>query len=91
MIAAGVNRSDIMQRRGAYPPPDSFWNVLLDFEAEYTYANGVRLIYKIDSPYVKFEGTEGWVRADYPNKLEVGPASVGKPTIEGTPGNDSTL
>ena len=74
----GTDRSGpvSVEARGAYPPPDSFWNVLLDFEAEYTYANGVRLIYKIDSPYVKFEGTEGWVRADYPNKLEVGPASV---------------
>jgi predicted dehydrogenase len=65
-----------VEARGTYPPPDSFWNVLLDFEAEYTYANGVRLIYKIDSPYVKFEGTEGWIRADYPSKLEVSPGSV---------------
>jgi myo-inositol 2-dehydrogenase/D-chiro-inositol 1-dehydrogenase len=54
-----------VEARGEYPAPPSFWNVLLDFEAQYRYANGVRLIYKIDSPYVRFEGTEGWIEASY--------------------------
>jgi predicted dehydrogenase len=53
-----------VEGRGEYPPADSFWNVLLKFEVEYKYASGVRLIYKTDKPYVRFEGTEGWIQAD---------------------------
>jgi myo-inositol 2-dehydrogenase / D-chiro-inositol 1-dehydrogenase len=52
-----------VEARGEYPPADSFWNVLLTFESRYRYANGVELIYKIDNPYVRFEGTEGWIHA----------------------------
>ena len=65
-----------VEGRGTYPPADSFWNVLLDFEIQYRYANGVRLIYKIDQPYVRFEGSEGWIRAEYGGKLTAEPASV---------------
>lgn len=54
-----------VEARGEYPEPSSFWNVLLAFEAQYRYANGVRLIYKTDQPYVRFEGTEGWIEASY--------------------------
>lgn len=80
-IAQWGNRSDrsgpvSVEARGTYPPADSFWNVLLDLEAEYQYANGVKLIYKIDQPYVRFEGAEGWIQADYPAKLEVSPGAV---------------
>jgi predicted dehydrogenase len=65
-----------VEARGAYPPADSFWNVLVDFEAEYRYANGVRLYYKTDKPYVRFEGSEGWILAGYPNTLQADPAAV---------------
>jgi predicted dehydrogenase len=64
-----------VEGRGEYPPRDSFWNVLLNFEIEYKYANGVKLVYKTDSAYVRFEGTEGWVHADY-SKLEVSKSNV---------------
>ncbi len=53
-----------VEGKGSYPPPESFWNVLLDLEVQYKYANGVRLTYKIDAPYIKFEGDDGWVRSD---------------------------
>lgn len=49
---------------GEYPT-DGLWGVLLKFELRYKYANGVRLIYRSSRPYVRFEGTDGWVEADY--------------------------
>ena len=63
--------------RGTYPPADSFWNVLLSFEAEYRYASGVRLFYKTDEKvYVRFEGSEGWIFAEYMKPLRAEPAAV---------------
>ena len=29
------------------------------------YANGVRLFYNTSRPYIRFEGSEGWIEADY--------------------------
>ncbi len=65
-----------VEGRGVYPPADSFWNVLLSFEIQYRYANGVRLYYKIDKPYVRFEGSEGWIHAEYGKALVAEPASI---------------
>jgi myo-inositol 2-dehydrogenase/D-chiro-inositol 1-dehydrogenase len=66
---------------GKYPS-DGLWNVLLDFEIRYKYANGVRLIYKINRPYVRFEGTDGWIEADYNSRsIKTGPASILKAPI----------
>lgn len=69
-----------VEGKGAYPPPDSFWQVLLDFEVHYRYANGVRLIYRIDKPSIRFEGTEGWIFADDTGKIE-----ASRPAILETP------
>jgi predicted dehydrogenase len=67
---------------GKYPP-DGLWNVLVDFEIKYKYANGVRLIYKINRPYVRFEGTDGWIEADYNSrKVKTHPESILKSTIK---------
>jgi predicted dehydrogenase len=66
---------------GEYPR-DGLWNVLLSFEIQYRYANGVRLFYSIDKPYVRFEGTEGWIQADYNDRsLKAEPASILKSPI----------
>ncbi|MDR3676496.1 MAG: Gfo/Idh/MocA family oxidoreductase [Acidobacteriota bacterium] len=66
-----------VEAHGTYPPADSFWNVLLNFEAEYRYANGVRLFYKTDDKvYVRFEGSEGWIFAEYLKPLQAEPASI---------------
>jgi len=54
-----------VEGHGVYPPPDGLWNVLKTFEVRYRYANGVQMIYKTESPYVRFEGTEGWIRANF--------------------------
>lgn len=64
-----------VEGNGNYLPSDSFWNVLVDFEIRYRYANGVQLIYKTESAYVRFEGDEGWIAAET-QKLEAEPASV---------------
>jgi len=65
-----------VEGRGTFPPADGLWNVLLEFEVEYRYANGVRLIYRTEKPYVRFEGSEGWIHAEYGAALAAEPASV---------------
>jgi predicted dehydrogenase len=66
-----------VEASGTYPPADSFWNVLLNFQAEYRYANGVRLFYKTDEKvYARFEGSEGWIFAEYAKPLQAEPAAV---------------
>lgn len=51
--------------KGEYPGPDSFWNVLLNFDVKYRFANGIEWIYRTESPYFIIEGDEGWVRAGF--------------------------
>ena len=53
-----------IEARGKYADHD-LYNVLVDFEANYRYANGVRLNYRMDHPFVRFEGEGGWIEADY--------------------------
>ena len=52
------------------------WNTVLRFEARYRYANGVALVCRSDTPYIRFEGTDGWIRVDYPSTITAEPASV---------------
>ena len=47
------------------PPRENLWNVLLDFEAHYHYANGVSLEYRMERPVIRFEGDEGWVETEF--------------------------
>jgi hypothetical protein len=54
-----------VEGRGVSPPPGNLWNVLKTFEVHYRYADGVRMIYKTESPYVRFEGDDGWVQAHF--------------------------
>jgi predicted dehydrogenase len=64
-----------------YPPKGSLWNVLVEFEVHYKYANGVRLIYKTEKPYVKFEGTDGWIYTEFGGPLVAEPKSLLKEKI----------
>lgn len=53
---------------GKYPSPGSgLWNVLIDFKAQYRYANGVVMDYLIDKQgaYLRVEGEEGWIQANW--------------------------
>lgn len=45
------------------------WNSLNRFDIRYQFATGVEVSFKIDRPYVRFEGTDGWVEINYPDKL----------------------
>ena len=60
-----------IEAAGKFPPPGSFWDVIQEFEAHFTYANGLRLTCKTDKPYMRFEGTEGWIQVNYPTEIEV--------------------
>jgi hypothetical protein len=46
------------------------WNTLNRFEIKYVYANGVELHYRMDRPYVRFIGTDGWIEVAYPDQLK---------------------
>lgn len=59
------------------PNGKGLWDVINEFEVHYRYANGVELIYKTDSPYVRFEGTEGWIQAHFGREgIKAEPASI---------------
>jgi len=61
---------------GTYPEDGGLWNVLTSFTIHYRYANGVTLDYFMDRPYVRFEGDEGWIHANYGGKLEASSPSI---------------
>lgn len=60
---------------GVYPPPESFWNVLLQFEVRYRFADGLEWILKTDQPYFIIEGEDGWVRAGF-SQMDAQPKSL---------------
>ena len=65
-----------IEGRGVYPIPDNLWNVLKTFEVRYRFANGVRVIYQTSKPFVRFEGSEGWIRGEFPQGLTAEPPSI---------------
>lgn len=58
------------------------WNTVREFEVRYRYENGVELICKADQPYIRFEGSDGWIQAEYPDKLTAEPATLLESKIE---------
>lgn len=46
-------------------PEGGLWNTLTGFDARFRYANGVTLAYRMDVPYIRVEGDEGWVKAHW--------------------------
>jgi predicted dehydrogenase len=65
-----------IEGQGKYPPPGNLWNVILEFQVQFLFAGGLRLLCKTDKPYVRFEGTEGWIQVNYPNDIEIQPESL---------------
>jgi predicted dehydrogenase len=61
---------------GKYPPAENLWNIILEFEVNFTFANGVRLTCTTGRPGIRFEGTEGWLQFVYPNEIETQPESI---------------
>lgn len=54
-----------VEATGIFPPQENLWNVLLEMNATYKYANGTNLYYSMDRPYVRVVGDEGWIEFDY--------------------------
>jgi myo-inositol 2-dehydrogenase / D-chiro-inositol 1-dehydrogenase len=54
-----------IEAKGTFPEAGSLWDTIIGFEVSYTYANGVRMDYKIDKPYLRVEGDEGWIQAHW--------------------------
>lgn len=51
---------------GEFPnDPNGLWDTIIGFEVQYKYANGVTLDYRIDKPYLRVEGDEGWIQAHW--------------------------
>lgn len=77
MWATGLERTGPVEIEGTgkYPPPESFWNVLLNFEVHYQFANGVKWTYRTEKPYFRIEGTKGSVTGGF-NVLDAEPKSI---------------
>ncbi len=52
------------------------WNTLNRFDIKYRYKNGVEVFFKIERPYVRFEGTDGWIEVEYPDKLSASAQTI---------------
>lgn len=52
------------------------WNTMNRFDIRYEFADGVEMFFKIERPFVRFEGTEGWVEIEYPDKLTASSESI---------------
>jgi myo-inositol 2-dehydrogenase/D-chiro-inositol 1-dehydrogenase len=52
------------------------WNTLNKFDIKYRYASGVEVFFKIERPYVRFEGTEGWIEVEYIDKLKASSQAI---------------
>ncbi len=52
------------------------WNTIESFDISYRYADGLTMNYTIDKPYVLFEGEKGWVKINYPDKMEASDPSL---------------
>ncbi|MBN2291281.1 MAG: hypothetical protein JXM70_02585, partial [Pirellulales bacterium] len=50
---------------GLYPAANSFWNVLLKFNIEYKYADGTKINYRTEQPFMRFEGDKGWIESGF--------------------------
>jgi len=65
-----------VEGRGRFPE-DGLWNVLLEFQVRYRFADGVEMFYETSRPFVRFEGERGWVEASYgTRRLRAEPAAL---------------
>jgi predicted dehydrogenase len=45
-------------------PHDGLYDTAYEFFLKYTYDNGVRMIVRTGKPFLRFEGSEGWIESD---------------------------
>ena len=72
---------------GEYPEGE-LWNALRNFEVDYKYSSGVRMVFKdVAGHYTRFEGTDGWVEAGFSDEsLKASDESILKtPSGKNTP------
>jgi predicted dehydrogenase len=50
---------------GTYPDAESFWNVMLQFEIKYRYADGLEITYKTGKPFYRIEGEKGTIEVSF--------------------------
>lgn len=67
--ANDTERTGPLEVEGTGTFSKGLWNTITSFDLTYRYANGVTLHYKLDRPYVRFEGSDGWIEVEYPDKL----------------------
>lgn len=65
-----------VEAKGTFPPPGNLWDVVQTFEANFLFADGVRLTCKSEKPFIRFEGTQGWIQIDYPIHIEAHPEEM---------------
>ena len=53
---------------GTFPAPGVLWDTIIGFKLKYLFANGVQIDYKIDKPYLRVEGDDGWIQAHWHSK-----------------------
>jgi len=61
---------------GVWPPPGKLWNVMKTFRVSYRFADGTTQEYETSKPYVRIEGTEGWIYGEYGKGLDAEPKSI---------------
>jgi len=59
----------------------SLWNTIESFNLAYEFADGMKLEYIIDQPYVQFEGEDGWIKAIFKEPLEASSPDILKMPI----------
>jgi predicted dehydrogenase len=68
---------------GTFHPADGLSGVLSTFDVHYTYADGVTLNYRMAGrPFVRFEGTDGWVEAEWWKGVSASDPEITKAPIE---------
>lgn len=72
----GTERTGPVAVEGSGAFSKGLWNTITAFDLRYRYANGVTLHYTIDRPYIRFEGTEGWIETRYPSGMRASKPSL---------------
>lgn len=75
--ALGLDRTGpiAIEGTGTYPSPESFWDVLLEFNVTLRYAGGVEIIYKTEKPYFLIEGERGRITVTFQG-ITANPSSI---------------
>jgi myo-inositol 2-dehydrogenase/D-chiro-inositol 1-dehydrogenase len=47
------------------PENSELWNTLTEFEVRFKYQDGLVIDYRMDTPYLRVEGDEGWIQAPF--------------------------